>query len=279
MNNLIKNDEANKLISSKIENNIPINVGRVGRNELQVCIGYNTNTSIESFWLTNLQNNAGVYGSEKDILEFCEAYIGSISKADLHVYWDMGEEFKQLQTHFFRSYAKDTPLLENRSVEPFHFQDPWSKQLKDKNVLVVNPLGESIYNQYRNRDLLWDNKDILPEFNLTVYQNVQSIGNNGPHSGWSESFNIMKKEISELEFDIALLGCGAYGMPLCTFIKEQMNKTAIYVGGGLQILFGIKGKRWDTHDEISVMYNENWVRPLPHEIPTKKDLVENGCYW
>ena len=112
-----------------------------------------------------------------------------------------------------------------------------------------------------------------------MYESVQSIGNSGPHSGWKESFNIMKEEISKLEFDIALLGCGAYGMPLGAFIKEEMNKSAIYVGGGLQILFGIKGKRWDVHDEISSMYNQNWIRPFPQEIPNDKDLVENGCYW
>jgi len=279
MNNVINNEAGNELISSKIQNNIPINVGRVGRNELQVCIGYNINAEVHTFWLTNLQNNAGVYGSEKDILEFCEAYIGSIAKADLHIYWDMGEDFKQLQNHFFTTYAKDTPLLENRSVEPFHFKEPWSKQLENKNVLVVNPLSQSISKQYKNKELIWDNKNILPDFNLIAYESVQSIGNTGPHSGWVESFNIMKQEISKLEFDIALLGCGAYGMPLGTFIKEEMKKTAIYVGGGLQVLFGIKGKRWDSHADISAMYNQNGVRPLPHEIPANKDLVEGGCYW
>jgi len=277
MNKIIKNIEANKLIAHKIKNNIVMNIGRIGKNELQVCIGYDTNTGVDTFWIGNLQNNAGVYGNEEDVVWFCYEYIKSIHMSDIHVYWQMGID--ELQNYFFHKYAKEATFIENRAVEPFHFQEPWSKELEGKNVLIVNPLAKSIPSQYKKRSLLWENKDILPEFNLIMYESVQSIGNTGPHYGWGESFRIMKEEISKLEFDIALLGCGAYGMPLGTFIKEEMNKSAIYVGGGLQILFGIKGKRWDAHDEISSMYNQNWIRPFPQEIPNDKDLVENGCYW
>ena len=41
-----------------------------------------------------------------------------------------------------------------------------------------------------------------------------------------------------------------------------MGKThSLYVGGGLQLLFGIKGKRWDDANG-KLLYNEHWVRPL-----------------
>ena len=51
-----------------------------------------------------------------------------------------------------------------------------------------------------------------------------------------------------------------------------------YLGGVLQILFGIKGRRWDESD-THLMYNENWVYPDRSEIPAGADKVENACYW
>lgn len=76
---------------------------------------------------------------------------------------------------------------------------------------------------------------------------------------------------------MALIGCGAYGFPLAAHIKK-MGKQAVHLGGVLQILFGIKGRRWDESD-THLMYNENWVYPDRSEIPAGADKVENACYW
>ena len=88
----------------------------------------------------------------------------------------------------------------------------------------------------------------------------------------------MKTEISKIDFDIALIGAGAYGLPLAAHIKN-LRKQAIHLGGSLQILFGIMGKRWDDHPVISKFYNSSWVRPLESERPKTFKKVENGAYW
>ena len=49
----------------------------------------------------------------------------------------------------------------------------------------------------------------------------------------------MKKQIESVEFDIAIIGCGAYGMPLSLFVKD-LGKKAIHLGGNVQYLFGIR---------------------------------------
>jgi hypothetical protein len=108
---------------------------------------------------------------------------------------------------------------------------------------------------------------------------VQSIGGKGPHKDWYESFQLMCKDISNIDFDIALLGCGSYGMPLGNYIKKELKKSAIYVGGGLQLYFGIKGKRWDNSPDITKFYNEYWTRPSQEETPELGKYVEGGCYW
>ena len=112
-----------------------------------------------------------------------------------------------------------------------------------------------------------------------MIKSPQSLAGNRPHSSWKESLEITKEKINNESFDIALLGCGAYGLPLVNHIKTNLNKTTIYIGGGLQIMFGIMGKRWDEMEEISSLYNENWVRPSEEEIPPNSQVVENGCYW
>jgi hypothetical protein len=256
---ILNNDDGNALISNCIKENIRINVGRVGFVELSACAWNNYTKgefSLGDPQIEMAQNNAGVYGSISDVVSFCQHYQDAIANCNIQVSWEMGPDRDRLQDCFFES-CKYAHFIRNRSVEPFFFSDPWSKELEGKKVLVIHPYSKSIQKQYENRDLLWKNKNVLPSFDLSTYKSVQSIAKTGPHSGWLESFNLMKKDIMYLDFDIALLGCGGYGMPLAHFISEGLNKSAIYVGGGLQILFGIKGKRWDEHSDISPFYNEH----------------------
>ncbi|MBK6274009.1 MAG: hypothetical protein IPF58_04575 [Saprospirales bacterium] len=51
------------------------------------------------------------------------------------------------------------------------------------------------------------------------------------------------------------------------------------MGGATQILFGIKGKRWDNFPAIKNLYNEYWNRPLLSEKPEGFNLLENGTFW
>jgi hypothetical protein len=99
----------------------------------------------------------------------------------------------------------------------------------------------------------------------------------------------MKQEIDKKDYDICLIGCGAYGFPLAAHVKRQ-GKKAVHLGGALQLIFGIKGKRWeDPHYGVSQwnipqgyylsMVNEYWVRPGEDLKPTNAQSVEGGCYW
>jgi hypothetical protein len=80
--------------------------------------------------------------------------------------------------------------------------------------------------------------------------------------------------LKKKDFDIALIGCGAYGLPLAAHVKK-MGKQAIHMGSGVQLLFGIKGKRWDKHD----IYNRHWISPVMEDVPKQSDRIEGECYW
>ena len=51
------------------------------------------------------------------------------------------------------------------------------------------------------------------------------------------------------------------------------------MGGATQVLFGVKGNRWDGIPEFQKYFNEYWVRPSKEETPEKANLAEDACYW
>ena len=119
----------------------------------------------------------------------------------------------------------------------------------------------------------------MPNFQLITLKSVQSIaGEKTDFNTWFDALDSMKKKIDDIDFDISIIGCGAYGLPLASYIKS-IGKQAIHLGGATQILFGIKGKRWEERSDFVVLFNEFWKNPDNSEIPRNSHNVENGCYW
>ena len=63
------------------------------------------------------------------------------------------------------------------------------------------------------------------------------------------------------------------------FHRSELGKPAIYIGGATQLLFGIRGTRWDEHKELSKLIKINWVSPMLSEIPPLPGAVEDSAYW
>lgn len=175
---------------------------------------------------------------------------------------------------------KNASLVSGVADYIFAAEHPWTRVLAGKKVLVIHPFAESIRSQYAKRALLFENPEVLPEFELKTIQAYQSIGGNNPRNypDWFAARDAMKMEIDRHDFDIALVGAGAYGLFLTHHCK-QIGKKAVYMGGWLQILFGILGKRWDTRKEMQPLFNTHWIRPKREEVPAGHDSIEDGCYW
>jgi hypothetical protein len=126
---------------------------------------------------------------------------------------------------------------------------------------------------------LFTDADIrLPKFELKTLKAVQSIA--GEQTGfrtWFDALEHMQHQMEAVDYDIALIGAGAYGMPLAAHAK-CMGKKGIHIGGGLQLMFGIMGGRWENKAFPNARL-EYWVRPSEEETPRNKDIVEGGCYW
>ena len=106
-----------------------------------------------------------------------------------------------------------------------------AKVLKGKRVLVVHPFVESIKYQYEyNREQLFTNPDVLPEFKeLILIKAVQTQANakDPRFNDWFEALQYMKDEIDKHEYDIALIGCGAYGTCLAAVSYTHLTLPTI----------------------------------------------------
>jgi hypothetical protein len=225
----------------------------------------------------NLSNNAGFFPADKKhFLRFGELMLDVIAQINLLGSWkDLYLQEQLLKT----SYFPNAQVIPAPPFEPYYHTQPWTSVLKNKKVLVVHPFEESIQTQYAKRHLLFENPDILPNFELKTLKAVLSLaGNPTLYPTWFDALDDMKQKIDTIDYDIALIGCGAYGMPLASHVKKS-GKKAVHLGGALQILFGIKGKRWENHSLISTLFNQHWATPLPSETPQNYQKVEKGAYW
>lgn len=122
--------------------------------------------------------------------------------------------------------------------------------------------------------------EILPEFELKTVKAVQTLAGEKDErfNDWFEALDYMYNQCMKQDFDIALIGCGAYGLPLAVKLKDA-GKQAVHVGGALQLFFGIKGARWDNHEKLNKLYNDAWVRPGDEDKVKGSSVVEGSCYW
>lgn len=213
--------------------------------------------------------------------KFLDIMLESTANCDVFGTWNGHLGFEE---YFIKTTKNKLPLFVGYSFFEPHInaEIPFTYALKDTNVLVIHPFAETIQTQYKNREKLFKNPKVLPSFNLKTFKAIQTINGerDSRFSNWFEALDWMSEEISKIDFDIALIACGAYGFPLASRIKN-MGKIAIHCGGVLQLLFGIKGKRWEVEMPSvgEMLFNEYWVRPNENETIKNNQNIENGCYW
>ena len=284
--------EVNRIIGEHIKKNEPFWAGRMGFTEmsyLRQVIKHRMIPMLDhrEYALQQLCNLSGFFPLDLELGEkYADLLLQDSKEIDMQGYWHLS-----MEEYIHDIYQKDVMVTFLSWLEPWKACNnkeirPWSYELKGKKVLVIHPFEQSIRMQYENnREKIFANitghPDLLPEFELKTIKAVQTLGEtkDDRFKDWFEALEWMKSECHKTDFDVAIVGCGAYGFHLAAEIK-RMNKTVIHLGGATQLLFGIKGKRWDERqDETAKMMNEYWVRPLETEKPSNSIKIEDGCYW
>jgi hypothetical protein len=273
---LLGDGEAAAWIEAALTARQPVLVGRLGAVEARL-LG-------EARWrqgrfgrLTRRQahQNAGIFPVEPAALAAVAERLGTALQAvDLLALWD--SPYQAALVAGLRPLPQRCGLA---ALEPWWQPRPWSAALAGRRVLVVHPFAASIESQLAHRQRLFADPAVLPEFELVSLCPPQTLaGATQGYVSWLAALDELVGRVSALEFDVALLGCGAYGLPLAAAIK-QMQRPALHLGGALQLLFGIRGRRWQAMPRYAALMNEFWVRPLPRETPAAAAGVDGGCYW
>ena len=269
----------NELIKQCINQKRPMSFGKLGAVETD-CL---TNSAQQNrvVWGENLGINAGVFPlNQQTVDRWSSEYIEAIKSLDGCVEWWEGKDTRLLQKY-------NPPRLISYEIDdllPFHLgENAWHYSLGDKRVLVVHPMMDTIKEQIKNFSTLWPGASIKSFIGVKSFYPPWLVTQH-PYTNFFDCLDAMKTEISKHQFDFAVVGAGAYSLLLLKFIKE-MGVPCVHLGGQTQLIFGIKGRRWETEYSQawrdSNFYNSSalWTRPLASDVPVNKSIVENGCYW
>jgi hypothetical protein len=284
---------AGDLIRIQLEKAAPCLICRIGKVELDVALRYLNIRSNGDDWIklgrylflnsgpfwwddqirSVMHTNAGfIPTTNENLARFADRMLQDIQAIDILGSWLPSET----RVAGLFPQARIIPLMD---LEPYYHPDPWSQVLRGRKVLVVHPFETSIRSQYNHRDRLFRDPRILPEFELQTFKALYAIGSlPAGFSDWFEALEWMSQQIEQRDFEVALIGAGPYGLSIAARVKK-MGRKAIVLGGATQILFGIRGRRWDNMPFFQQLYNEFWIRPLLEDTPQNYQAVEKGCYW
>jgi len=260
--------EAARRISDLVAGNRPAMIGRFGENELEAVRrglsirsrhGVLNATSAylrgerAAFWYSEafrrqMSNNAGFFPPDADsLLQFADRMVIDVAELDVLGSWLKNE-------NGLRKYFNQASIVPLSSLEPYLSPTPWSKALEGQRVLVVHPFVDTIRSQYERRCLLFEDGDVLPDFRLLTFKAVQSIAySKTQFSNWFEALSWMENEIEKIDFDVAIIGAGAYGFPLAAFVK-RLGRKAVHLGGGNADTIRYQGKTLGKRTSVHVPF-------------------------
>lgn len=278
-------DESNQKLFDLIDSDEPFLAGRFGSTELLNMRSFDFGEFIGSKYGNDYHFNqlcewSGFFPNNISLLpKFVDLMKDACRNVDMLAVW-----FHPFEDYYIKHLMKkDLDVTYLLDFEPWAGNVHWSAALEGKKVLIIHPFEQTIIEQYKKRELIFPGTDILPEFELQTLKAVQTLAGtkDDRFETWFDALQYMYNESMKKDFDIAIIGCGAYGLPLAAKLK-QAGKQAIHLAGATQLMLGIKGKRWEddlAFDYVKKQFNEEWTYPNEEDKVTNSNNVEDGCYW
>lgn len=288
--------QMNDWIIDKLKSNQPFSCVRLGNSEYNLIENIMNGRCIPDQWI-NFTHAIGIFPHTN---EFCrDTYYPKIGESlqNADAIGHPGVSSKSFFEKFEQLYlVNKVCYTECRFLDPIYllnYSDPWTKYLKGKKVLVINSSASSIEKQWDNIDNIWgDKRELICPFELvdvirspfapSVCGGDIFYGNKKIND-FIECSDMICDFIDDADFDIALIGAGAFAPVLASHIKSK-KKSVITTCGATQLFFGVKGKRWTKSlGEHRKIINDDWIFPVEEDIPTNVKFIESfeggNLYW
>lgn len=272
-------------IKQVIESNEPFFVGRIAGVELNAAHHLLKGEEDDfRYHLTALESNAGIYVRDDDSFkEYATRLVASYDHCTMIAEWEkVGKvySFTGPGQELITERTPEIPKINALALEPYYFKDSWMDALKGKRILIVHPFVETMKKQSTQLATLFPGRSWFEDCTFTFLAPPLTLAGNHQERDWQEHMNEFLETLRPLqEYDVALVAAGGYGMIIADVIYTECHKSVIYIGGALQIFFGIIGKRWFDNKQVLQLMTDEWVRPGAAEKPANFTRVEKGCYW
>lgn len=234
-----------------------------------------------------VQQYSGYFDFEHDnqrFIRYLELLINSYEVADAVTYAGPvlrentdSNSFPQAQYNIMKKVALNKPLIRYSFIETVRpFLESFTEWGADRKLLIVSPFSESLRIQYNKKDNLipgyrfpnFDLETVTTPITYSTWDDTKDslhvVTNN-----WFEELERMKEAIAAKTFDIAWLSCASYAGPLGAFIRNELGRHAIYLGGVLNPIFNIYGERYD------VPHYKGLSNPKTQIDPVENSMIEH----
>jgi hypothetical protein len=284
-------------VRQAIENKRGFALGKIGFSE-QFLLGYlpflKTNPSLiqikayEAALRYHCEIQFGVFPTDPDFLkEFARLHTACTQAIDILGLFDAKQEKDLIVNNEIQSklifYQQTEP---DRSI-PEMIEECYLPFLKNKKILFISSFAELLKDRAKKEifEGVWsemNKKWFYPE-NISAIEVPYSYITAAPNKDYTSSIHLYEticEKIDQQDYDIALIGMGSLGLPLAAHVKSK-QKVALSLGGHLQVLFGVLGKRWkDDKYWITNYINDSWIEmPVKYHPKDKDILADSGAYW
>lgn len=228
-------------------------------------------------------NQEGIFPDDLNFyLEFNRFYIGHVKNLDCLglVYQPASMEMQLINYFSLKNKFIDYLLQEpDRSNGPCYL--PY---FKDQKLLLVCPFSgllkeratkETFESVWGKTGKLWfypravDFVEFPYGFAKATHERFPTV---------IDLFDSIVQQIERKSFDVALIAAGGLSIPIASTIKN-MGKVAIDLGGHLQFLFGVVGKRWRTEENRKNIFTDSWIDMPEKYKPKETNVCDKGAYW
>ena len=224
---------------------------------------------------------SGLFPVRKDIYQrWATAYREAVQKMDFIAQWQPEGTFLDAFEQAFLDRELPKAIRGNfHSLEPVGA--PWLRPLSDLRWLVISPFCQTISTQLHKIAQLNIFHGVPAESLARIAATCRFLPCpqfaymvQPKHRDWFHGLQELQEAMNAIDFDVAIIGAGAWSVPLAVHAKK-LGRIGLHLGGTINLLFGIRGGRFEDRG----LYNDHWIRPLPSECPANHKLMENGAYW